>query len=114
MYYSFETVAGVFLLQRQPFTHAAWQLSFNGAFVDSFPSPVLGAEGTRAHAQRLGITDTLQLPPPSLSGWEIHWCTQRAAEAAEVWLHRLYLQGMRPTLQRKAAQATRSAALLVT
>jgi len=93
MYYSYQTDAGSFVLERQLFTDSTWQLLFNGKFVDSYRCPMQAARDLLRHSWHLGITDTLLMPPTELAGWEIHWAKRHGGEAAEVWLHQLYTEG---------------------
>jgi hypothetical protein len=92
MFYSYETDAGKFVLERQRFTEGAWQLLFNGRFIDSYPSPFEAALSIAQHGVALlAIEDAVLLPPASLTGWDVHWCRGYDGDAPELWLHHMYL-----------------------
>lgn len=101
MFYRYETDAGVFLLRRQAFTEHAWELLFDGRFVDCWPCPFQAALDLARNAAAIGITAGLLLPPPTLRGWEVHWAEGNPGEAPELWLHQMHLQGRRPGLPRE-------------
>jgi hypothetical protein len=91
MFYSYETDAGKFVLERQRFTEGAWQFLCNGRFIDSYPCPFQAAHSIARNGVALGIEDPVLLPPASLSGWDVHWCRNHDGDAPELWLHRMYL-----------------------
>jgi hypothetical protein len=105
MFYTYVTNAGTFLLERQEFTESAWQLTFNGRFVDSYASCHEAARRIPQLRDLLALHDAVLLPPPTLAAWEIHWCRAFQGEAPELWLHRQYLEGLRSALAPREPQS---------
>ena len=93
MYFTYETDAGSFVLERQLFTESAWQFLFNGRFIDTYASPSEAARAIARQGERLGLNDAVLLPPASLAAWEIHWVRSHEGDAPELWLHQMYLGG---------------------
>jgi len=93
MIYTYSTDAGDFVLRRLAYTDGSWELLFNGRFVDVYPDPAAAARCTATDDSPLQIGNALLLPPATLSGWEVRWSERLEQEAAELWLHRLYLEG---------------------
>lgn len=98
-HYTYESDAGTFLLERQPFTESAWQFLFNGTFIDTYPCPFVAARSIPGLCERLDVPDPVLLPPANLTAWEIHWSRGYDGDSAELWLHQMYVAGRRSRLR---------------
>lgn len=92
MFYTYETDAGRFVIRRQRFTNARWELLINDRFVDSFAS-ARGAAIAVANTQAAGAIEPLRRPPARLEGWEVRWNERSDRAAPELWLHYVLLKG---------------------